>query len=187
MIFLQQLVFRVFVSCEPREVLVGAMVAEASLDAQRTSTEMTGLTSDDPAVQGPENTQETDDRQQDSNRSKAKHESNKTVPFYKLFSFADYWDCLLMLVGAISAVANGIVMPLMTILIGDAIDAFGGNADNKQEVVHEVSKVIPSSLSFKNQCCETIYQKENMKIVRWVKIRCTVLRFKLSHIFVATG
>ncbi|XP_022639724.1 ABC transporter B family member 4 isoform X2 [Vigna radiata var. radiata] len=116
------------------------MVAEASLDAQRTSTEMTGSTSDDPAVQGPENTQETDDRQQDSNRSKAKHESNKTVPFYKLFSFADYWDCLLMLVGAISAVANGIVMPLMTILIGDAIDAFGGNADNKQEVVHEVSK-----------------------------------------------
>ncbi|KAG2407375.1 ABC transporter B family member 11 [Vigna angularis] len=101
---------------------------------------MTGSRSDDPAVQGPENTQETDDRQQDSNRGKAKHESNKTVPFYKLFSFADYWDCLLMLVGAISAVANGIVMPLMTILIGDAIDAFGGNADNKQEVVHEVSK-----------------------------------------------
>jgi len=118
------------------------MVSEASLDAHKTSTEMTGSTTDHPTVQVPENTQETDARQQDSNRSKVKNGSNKTVPFYKLFSFADYWDCLLMLVGTVSAVANGIVMPLMTILIGDAIDAFGGNADNKQTVVQEVSKVI---------------------------------------------
>jgi len=118
------------------------MVTEASLDAHKTSPEMTGSTTAHPPVQGPENTQETDARKQDSNKSKVKNESNKTVPFYKLFSFADYWDCLLMLVGALSAVANGIVMPLMTILIGDAIDAFGGNADNKQTVVHEVSKVI---------------------------------------------
>jgi len=145
--------FKGCLCCEPREVLLGKMVAEASLDSHKTSTEIRGSTSDDPAVQGPENTLETDDRNQDSNRSKVKHESNKTVPFYKLFSFADYWDCLLMLVGAISAVANGIVMPLMTILIGDAIDSFGGNADNKQEVVHQVSKVMPTSLSFKNQCC----------------------------------
>ncbi|KAL9325738.1 hypothetical protein ACSQ67_006383 [Phaseolus vulgaris] len=121
------------------------MVTEASLDAHKTSPEMTGSTTAHPPVQGPENTQETDARKQDSNKSKVKNESNKTVPFYKLFSFADYWDCLLMLVGALSAVANGIVMPLMTILIGDAIDAFGGNADNKQTVVHEVSK---ASLKF---------------------------------------
>ncbi|CAJ1940686.1 unnamed protein product [Sphenostylis stenocarpa] len=116
------------------------MAAEASLDAHKTSTEMRGSTSDHPQVQGPENTQEMDDRQEDFNKSKVKHESNKTVPFYKLFSFADAWDCLLMLVGAISALANGIAMPLMTLLIGDAIDAFGGNADNKHAVVHEVSR-----------------------------------------------
>ncbi|KAG4959298.1 hypothetical protein JHK87_035931 [Glycine soja] len=117
------------------------MVAEACLDGDTISNETTGSTSDHPPVQGPENTQEMDGRQQDSKKNKVKGESNKTVPFYKLFSFADSWDCLLMVVGAISAVGNGISMPLMTILIGDAMDAFGGNVDNKQAVVHQVSKV----------------------------------------------
>ncbi|XP_027333252.1 ABC transporter B family member 4-like isoform X1 [Abrus precatorius] len=79
-------------------------------------------------------------RQKDSKNNKVKDEGNKTVPYYKLFSFADSWDHLLMFLGAISAVGNGISMPLMSIIIGDAIDAFGGNVDNKQ-VVHEVSKV----------------------------------------------
>ncbi|KAL5149237.1 ABC transporter B family member 11 [Glycine soja] len=128
-------------TCKPREVLLGEMVAEACLDGDTISNETTGSTSDHPPVQGPENTQEMDGRQQDSKKNKVKGESNKTVPFYKLFSFADSWDCLLMVVGAISAVGNGISMPLMTILIGDAIDAFGGNVDNKQAVVHQVYKV----------------------------------------------
>lgn len=143
-------------------------MAEAGLEADMTSTKTTGSTSDHPPVQGPENTQEMDGRQQDSKKNKVKGESNKTVPFYKLFSFADSWDCLLMVVGAISAVGNGISMPLMTILIGDAIDAFGGNVDNKQAVVHQVSKVMPSSLSLIINV-GTIYinKKENVKIVRW--------------------
>lgn len=122
-------------------------MAEAGLEADMTSTKTTGSTSDHPPAQGPENTQEIEYMQQDCKKNKMKGESNKTVPFYKLFSFADSWDCLLMVVGAISAVGNGISMPLMTILIGDAIDAFGGNVDNKQAVVHQVSKVMPTSLS----------------------------------------
>lgn len=122
-------------------------MAEAGLEADMTSTKTTGSTSDHPPAQGPENTQEIEYMQQDCKKNKMKGESNKTVPFYKLFSFADSWDCLLMVVGAISAVGNGISMPLMTILIGDAIDAFGGNVDNKQAVVHQVYKVMPTSLS----------------------------------------
>ncbi|ESW26477.1 hypothetical protein PHAVU_003G122700 [Phaseolus vulgaris] len=77
---------------------------------------------------------------QDSKKNKLNNEINKAVPFYKLFSFADSQDCLLMLVGAISAVANGMCTPLLTIFAGDAIDALGGHVDDKQ-VVHEVSKV----------------------------------------------
>ncbi|MCI20045.1 ABC transporter B family member 11-like, partial [Trifolium medium] len=77
---------------------------------------------------------------QDSKKNRVKDKSNKTVPFYKLFSFADSWDYLLMFVGTISAVANGVSMPLLTIIIGDAIDAFGGNVNTKQ-VVHQVFKV----------------------------------------------
>ncbi|MCL7045636.1 hypothetical protein MKW94_028165, partial [Papaver nudicaule] len=48
-----------------------------------------------------------------------------TVPFYKLFSYADRYDVLMMLVGTISAVASGMGMPLLMILLGTVIDSFG--------------------------------------------------------------
>lgn len=124
-------------------------MADTSLDGDITITpsEMTGSASH-PPVLDPENTQEMTRRLQDSKTNKEKDESSKTVPFYKLFSFADSWDHLLMFVGTISAVGNGISVPLMTIIIGDAIDAFGGNVNTKQ-VVHEVSKVMSSSPSLR--------------------------------------
>ncbi|KAL7200204.1 hypothetical protein ACSBR1_032178 [Camellia fascicularis] len=63
-----------------------------------------------------------------------------TVPFFKLFSFADSADVVLMLFGTIGAVGNGICMPLMTVLLGQLIDSFGQNQNNKQ-VVRVVSQV----------------------------------------------
>lgn len=80
------------------------------------------------------------DMHEESNKKEVMDQRIKTVPFYKLFSFADSLDYFLMIVGTVSAVANGVSTPLMTIIIGDAVDAFGGNANNKQ-VVHQVSKV----------------------------------------------
>ena len=62
------------------------------------------------------------------------------VPYYKLFSFADPVDYVLMVVGTITAVGSGISMPLMTVLLGEIINSFGKTLDRKQ-VVHEVSKV----------------------------------------------
>ncbi|XP_027368718.1 ABC transporter B family member 11-like [Abrus precatorius] len=76
---------------------------------------------------------------QDS-KSKAKDETAKTVPLYKLFSFADPLDHLLMLVGTVGAIGNGISVPLMTLIFGNMINAFGGST-NSNKVVHEVSKV----------------------------------------------
>ncbi|XP_073227032.1 ABC transporter B family member 11-like [Cicer arietinum] len=111
------------------------MVSKGSLDGDIGST-----TNHQPVHQGPETVQEMPDMNQDSKKNKVKDQSNKTVPFYKLFSFADSWDYLLMFVGTISAVGNGVSMPLIAIIIGDAIDAFGRNVNTKQ-VVHEVSKV----------------------------------------------
>ncbi|XP_050921239.1 ABC transporter B family member 4 isoform X2 [Lathyrus oleraceus] len=99
---------------------------------------MTGSTSHTPPVP------EDSEMHQESKMNKGKDQRIKTVPFYKLFSFADSWDYFLMIVGTISAVGNGVSTPLMTIIIGDVVDAFGGNANNKQ-VVHQVSKV---SLNF---------------------------------------
>lgn len=65
----------------------------------------------------------------------------KTVPFYKLFAFADSFDKILMITGSISAVGNGLSMPLMTILLAQLIDSFGQNQNNNHHLVSLVSKV----------------------------------------------
>ncbi|XP_071713905.1 ABC transporter B family member 21-like isoform X2 [Rutidosis leptorrhynchoides] len=67
-------------------------------------------------------------------------ESSHTVPFYKLFAFADSTDYMLMLLGTIGAIGNGICMPLMTVLFGDVINSFGEN-QNSHHLVAVVSKV----------------------------------------------
>ncbi|XP_050236017.1 ABC transporter B family member 11-like [Mercurialis annua] len=64
-------------------------------------------------------------------------EQNNSVPFHKLFSFADSKDIILMIIGTVGAVGNGLSLPLMNIFLGDTIDAFGQNKD----VLHAVSKV----------------------------------------------
>ncbi|PON45515.1 ATP-binding cassette containing protein, partial [Parasponia andersonii] len=64
----------------------------------------------------------------------------KTAGFHKLFSFADSIDVLWMIRGTIGAIANGLCMPIMTILFGQLTDAFGNNQYNK-DIVHVVSKV----------------------------------------------
>ncbi|XP_074310728.1 ABC transporter B family member 21-like [Silene latifolia] len=71
---------------------------------------------------------------------KKETETAKKVPFYKLFSFADSTDKALMIIGSIGAAGNGVAMPLMAILLGDLIDAFGQN-QNTKHVVHVVSQV----------------------------------------------
>ena len=81
------------------------------------------------------------DSKEDS-KSKAKDKTVKTVPLYKLFSFADPLDHLLMFVGTVGAIGNGISMPLMTLIFGNMINAFGAT-ENSNEVVDEVSKVVP--------------------------------------------
>lgn len=68
-------------------------------------------------------------------------EKTNTVPFYKLFAFADPTDILLMIVGTIGAIGNGLSMPLMTILFGELTDSFGENQNNN-EVVDVVSEVL---------------------------------------------
>jgi len=87
-----------------------------------------------------------------------KDESNKTVPYYKLFSFADSSDYLLMLVGTVSAVGNGITKASTNIVMGEAIDAFTQNGNTKH-VVHEVSKVMNDQHPLiLNQCYKNIYR-----------------------------
>lgn len=67
-------------------------------------------------------------------------QSTKTVPFLKLFSFADSRDVCLMIVGIIGAIGNGLGLPLMTVFFGEMINVLGSNQHNK-DVVRVVSKV----------------------------------------------
>ncbi|XP_004304810.1 PREDICTED: ABC transporter B family member 4-like [Fragaria vesca subsp. vesca] len=72
--------------------------------------------------------------------SKEKTKGNEIVPFHKLFSFADSTDILLMTIGTVGAIGNGLCMPIMTILFGQLTDSFG-YSDNSKDIVHAVSKV----------------------------------------------
>ncbi|CAF1734755.1 unnamed protein product [Brassica napus] len=64
---------------------------------------------------------------------------NQKVAFYKLFRFADRYDIILMAVGTISAMANGLAQPIMSVLIGKIINVFG--FFDHDHMVKEVSKV----------------------------------------------
>lgn len=65
--------------------------------------------------------------------------ADEKVPFYKLFSFADGLDILLMSVGTVAAIVSGLSLPLMTLIFGQIINSFGDA--NSSDVVHVISKV----------------------------------------------
>ncbi|XP_075089958.1 ABC transporter B family member 11 isoform X2 [Nicotiana tabacum] len=87
----------------------------------------------------PQTVADTNTGQQDSDKTK-QSESTNTVPFYKLFSFADSTDKVLMIIGTIAAIGNGLSLPIMTILFGELTDSFGQNQNNK-DVLRVVSRV----------------------------------------------
>ncbi|XP_019418665.1 PREDICTED: ABC transporter B family member 11-like [Lupinus angustifolius] len=85
----------------------------------------------------PENPSETNTNGENSKQK----EKAETVPYFRLFSFADSTDIMLMVVGTIGAMGNGIAMPIMTILLGQVINTFGSNQTNNANVVDDVSKI----------------------------------------------
>ncbi|KAF1880268.1 hypothetical protein Lal_00048904 [Lupinus albus] len=81
-----------------------------------------------------------DTNAEESKQTEKQKEKLETVPFHKLFSFADSTDILLITVGTIGAIGNGLGLPLMTLLFGQMIDTFGSN-QTTEHIVKEVSKV----------------------------------------------
>jgi len=77
-----------------------------------------------------------DDKKEDLERQ---HQKVQKVPFYKLFAFADPIDVVLMIVGGVAAIGNGLAQPLMTLVLGQIINSFGRS--DPSHVVHDVSKV----------------------------------------------
>jgi len=71
--------------------------------------------------------------------SKKNDGGNQKVSFFKLFSFADKTDVVLMTVGTIAAAGNGLTQPFMTLIFGQLINAFG--TTDPDHMVREVWKV----------------------------------------------
>ncbi|KAL8172358.1 hypothetical protein V2J09_024162 [Rumex salicifolius] len=72
--------------------------------------------------------------------AEAEKKKEQTVPFYKLFSFADKYDYLLMSVGSLGAFIHGSAMPCFFLLFGQMVNGFGKNQLDLTTMTHEVSK-----------------------------------------------
>ena len=64
----------------------------------------------------------------------------QTVSYYKLFSFADRLDVVLMVAGTITAIGNGVSQPLMTLIFGQLINSFGSST--RFNITDEISEVL---------------------------------------------
>ncbi|RZC60851.1 hypothetical protein C5167_022606 [Papaver somniferum] len=64
----------------------------------------------------------------------------QTLPFYKLFSFADKFDCLIMSIGTLGAIIHGSAMPVFFLLFGQMVNGFGKNQNDLNKLVDEVSR-----------------------------------------------
>jgi ATP-binding cassette subfamily B (MDR/TAP) protein 1 len=67
----------------------------------------------------------------------------KKVSLVELFQYADAMDMLLMVVGFVAALASGLTQPLMTVIFGQLINAFGGAAT--ETILDRVTKVTQSA------------------------------------------
>ncbi|KAJ8748666.1 hypothetical protein K2173_008111 [Erythroxylum novogranatense] len=77
-------------------------------------------------------------RSSDLNSDKEESMKRNTIPFLKLFSFADSTDTMLMIIGTVGAIGNGLSLPIMTLILGEIVNSFGETQTN---IVHKVSKV----------------------------------------------
>ncbi|MCO5594158.1 hypothetical protein L7F22_048181 [Adiantum nelumboides] len=83
---------------------------------------------------------ETEAAQADDGKEagKDKKEKPKTVSFFKLFSYADKFDYLLMTLGTLGAFGHGLAFPMFFFFFGKLINSFGSNQGNPQQTADDV-------------------------------------------------
>ncbi|KAJ3670707.1 hypothetical protein LUZ60_008133 [Juncus effusus] len=99
-----------------------------------------------------------------SSEKGGKEEEQGKVSLYGLFRFRDGADVALMLVGTIAAVANGVSQPLMTVIFGQVVDAFGF-ASGSSDVLSRVSKV----------CLNFVYLSFGSGIASFLQVSCWMI------------
>ncbi|ESW28406.1 hypothetical protein PHAVU_003G283900 [Phaseolus vulgaris] len=67
-------------------------------------------------------------------------EKERKVPLLKLFSFADWYDCVLMGVGSVGACVHGASVPVFFVFFGKIINVIGFAYLSPKEASHEVAK-----------------------------------------------
>ncbi|EDK31467.1 multidrug resistance protein-like transporter family ABC domain protein (macronuclear) [Tetrahymena thermophila SB210] len=70
----------------------------------------------------------------DNEKTKDQKIVEPKISFFKLFRYATKFDWILMTVGAIAAIANGIALPLFALIFGQMTDSFGPTSTGDQIV-----------------------------------------------------
>ncbi|KAM3688214.1 hypothetical protein ACB098_10G136700 [Castanea mollissima] len=127
---------------------------------------------EDAAIKNSEEAEKSPSMINDQDDPDNKGEKNtKTVSFLKLFSFVDSTDVLLMIIGTIGAIGNGLGMPIMTIIFGEMVNVSGINQNNK-DIVREVSKV----------CVKVLYLAAGIGVAGFLQVACWMVTGERTRI-----
>ncbi|MED6209404.1 hypothetical protein PIB30_054346 [Stylosanthes scabra] len=67
----------------------------------------------------------------------------RALPFFKLLSYADVIDWILMGLGMVGSIVHGMALPVGYLLLGKALNAFGNNINDQDAMVKALKKVVP--------------------------------------------
>ncbi|XP_074719184.1 ATP-binding cassette sub-family B member 5 isoform X3 [Strix uralensis] len=108
--------------------------------------ESAGKGYDNPSFQHEENPEQSDQLKPKKKKKENEKPEKRMVGIFELFHYADWVDVLLMVVGLISAAANGTGLPLMIIVFGEMTNSFvlSGLKSNMSEDASVNSSSCPS-------------------------------------------
>ncbi|XP_074754153.1 ATP-binding cassette sub-family B member 5 isoform X2 [Athene noctua] len=100
---------------------------------------------DNPSFQHEENLEQSDQLKPKKKKKENEKPEKQMVGIFELFRYADWVDVLLMVVGLVSAAANGTGLPLMIIVFGEMTNSFvlSGLNSNVSEVNSSSCPSIP--------------------------------------------
>jgi hypothetical protein len=81
------------------------------------------------------------DKKQLPEESKNHKRKRNTVPYYKLYQYADLVDVVLMVVGTLAAISNGLILPALFIVQERVVNSFGNLESNPQLLYKRTCKV----------------------------------------------
>ncbi|KAF8027184.1 hypothetical protein BT93_E0177 [Corymbia citriodora subsp. variegata] len=93
---------------------------------------------------------------------RAERKKPQRVPLLKLFSFADFYDCVLMAIGSVGACLHGASVPVFFIFFGKLINVIGMAYLFPKEASHKVAKY---SLDF-------VYLSVAILFSSWIEVAC---------------